>query len=168
VSYVPWGVEPAPLGRKGVSRLPGRRRHDRRYESRIKLEVPVRVHGQEQDGTVWEELTAIDDASSDGVSFVIRRQLEKGRVLRLVTPFPKSIRKFDESSPAYTIYGLVRKAQERKGEWRIGVQFLGKEPPRGFDERPWAPYLLPWDVEREPPAAASPRPKEPDEDPTHE
>ena len=135
---------------------------------RIELEVPVRVHGHEQDGTVWQELTAIDDASSDGVSFVIRRRLEKGRVLRLVTPFPKSIRKFDESSPAYTIYGLVREALEREGGWRIGVQFLGKKPPRGFDERPWAAYLLPWDPESEPPPAVSPVPIKADEDPTHE
>lgn len=145
--------------------MPDRRTDDRRFESRVKLEIPVRVHGHDQDGTVWQELTSIDDASSDGVSFVVRRQLEKGRILRLVTPFPKSIRRFDESLPAYTIYGLVREAQERHGEWRIGVQFLGKTPPRGFKERPWAPYVLPLDGEGEPPAAASPPPMEQDEEP---
>jgi len=142
--------------------------HYRRFESRVKLEVPVRVHGQEQDGTIWQELTSIDDASSDGVSFVVRRRLEKGRILRLVTPFPRSIRRFDETSPAYTVYGLVREAQEWDGGWRIGVQFLGKEPPPGFEERPWAPYLLPWDVEGESPAGASSPSKAQDEEPKTE
>ena len=110
------------------------------------IELPIRVKGYWADGTSWEELTAIEDASSLGVSLALQHPAKIGQVVHLVMPLPRTIRQFDFYSPKYEIYGLVRHAGVKDEDWRLGVQFLSKEAPRGFEERPWARYGLPADV----------------------
>jgi hypothetical protein len=117
------------------------------------MELPVRVYAQEADGSDWEELTAIEDASQDGVSFTLQREVERGRVLHLRMPFPASIRQYDKKSAAYVVYCLVRNVAHVGGVWRLGVKFLAKSPPPGYLDRPWAVFALRSEVEepRRPP-----------------
>jgi hypothetical protein len=120
----------------------GKNGRERRREPRTRMEVPVRVYAQEADGSDWEELTAVEDASQDGASLTLRREIERGRVLHLRMPLPKSIRQYDREQPAYAIYCLVRDVRLAEGVWRLGVKFLSKSPPPGYLDRPWAVFAL--------------------------
>ncbi len=106
------------------------------------MEIPVRVYAQEADGSDWEELTAVEDASQDGASLTLQRGIERGRILHLRMPLPKSIRQYDREQPAYAIYCLVRDVKRVDGVWRLGVKFLARSPPPGFLDRPWAVFAL--------------------------
>ena len=121
---------------------------ERRREKRIQPGVPVRVTGHEKDGTCWEELTEVLDASKGGVCFQVQHEVGVGQVLYLVAPFPPELRGFDDKSAAYKVYALVRHATENNGEWRVGLRSLGKVAPKGYDERPWTRYRLPSDAPR--------------------
>jgi hypothetical protein len=133
--------------------------HDRRREARVDLEIPVRVQGYWADGTSWEELTAIDNASSLGVSLVLEHSVEVGQVLHLVMPFPTTIRQFDFVDPKYRIYGLVRHTEDENQDRRLGVQFLSKTPPRGYERKPWTRYALPEGASQEGEEEAAPPPR---------
>jgi hypothetical protein len=117
-------------------------RRERRREPRARMEIPVRVYAQEADGSDWEELTAVEDASQDGASLTLLREIERGRILHLRMPLPKSIRQYDREQPAYAIYCLVRDVKRVDGVWRLGVKFLAKSPPPGYLDRPWAVFAL--------------------------
>jgi hypothetical protein len=121
---------------------------DRRREERIALDIPVRVTGYERDGTSWEELTEVLDASRGGVLLVLQHEVGVGQVLRVVGPFPAEVRRFDSEAPAYEVYALVRHASQCDGQWRLGMRILGKVAPKGYEKRPWTRYRLPSDTPR--------------------
>lgn len=133
------------------------------------LKIPVKVRGYNSDGTTWEEATTTEDASPGGVRFLVRRPLVRGQVLHLTLPLPKSLRQYDFMQPAYLVYGIVRDVEDEGAQCRAGVMFFGKDPPRGFEERPGALYLMPSDVEAPAaprrPAVSEPEP-EPETDPS--
>ncbi len=56
----------------------------------------------------------------------------------------------------YRVYALVRHTSGAAGDYRVGVLFLGKSPPKGHDENPGSLYLLPTDP---PPASKEERRK---------
>jgi PilZ domain-containing protein len=124
---------------------------ERRHNARIGLTLPVRVqgHGAGQD---WTEMSSVKDASPGGVAFILRRSVARGEVLLLSLPLPKRFRSFDTTEASYRVYALVRDVHSEGGGTRVGVMFLGKHPPRGFDRTQGGRYLLPED---EPPAAAA-------------
>ena len=73
------------------------------------------------------------------------RNVELGQVLLLSMNLPKRLRQYDLNDASYRVYSLVR-GISRKGEQnRVGVMFFGKFPPRGFNEKPGARFLLPSD-----------------------
>lgn len=111
------------------------------------LTLPVQVHGTESDGRSWEEMTSTDDASFGGASFALRRPLAVGRAVRLLLPLPKRFRRYDVVESTYHVFGLVRDVTAGKpgGPSRVGVMFLGKTAPRGYDKNPGGLYLLPSD-----------------------
>jgi hypothetical protein len=117
------------------------------------LALPMRVQGFNADGSTWEEDTTSDDISEGGCSFPVSRKVELGQVLLLVLPLPKRLRQYDANEASYRVYALVRGLVYGIGRARVGVMFFGKFPPRGFEEKPAARYLLPSDP---PPLAARP------------
>lgn len=117
---------------------------DRRKEMRMGLNLPVRARGFAA-GADWEEMTTSDDASFGGASFVLKRSVMAGHVLHLDVPLPKSFRQYALSEPSYRVYALVRTAAPVPEGTRVGVMFIGKNPPRDFEKNPGGRYLLPSD-----------------------
>jgi len=150
--------------------------NERRRESRLQLNLPVRVRGFESDGTSWEAVTATEDCSAAGAAFTLVQAVRTGQVLQLALPLPRSLRQHDHFEASYRVYALVRHVDRGEQVSRIGVMFYGKAPPRGFDKNPAARFLLPSDVPSPIPdpatadEAVAPRPPpapepEPDPDP---
>jgi hypothetical protein len=118
---------------------------ERRKTARVGLAIPVRVLGFLGDGATWEELTTTMDVSQGGACLPLSHEVELGQVLLLSLPMPKRLRQFDLNDASYRVYTLVRGVRRRADQPRVGVMFFGKYPPRGFQERPAARYLLPSD-----------------------
>lgn len=110
------------------------------------LSVPVRVLGHDPDGTPWEEMSSTDDASYGGASFSLRHPHGVGQVLLLSSPIPRNFRRYDLAETSYRTYALVRNTRTGSdGERVVGVLFLGRVPPKGFDARPGGRFRLPDD-----------------------
>jgi hypothetical protein len=118
---------------------------ERRKNPRLGLAIPLRVQGFLADGTTWEEITTTVDVSTGGACFPLSHDSELGQVLLLSLALPKRLRQYDLNDASYYVYSLVRGVRRRADQPRVGVMFFGKYPPRGFQERPAARYLLPSD-----------------------
>src|SRR5687768_10898244 len=102
----------------------------------MRLGVPVRVQGHELDGTPWNEMTLTENADYSGAAFVIKHPVEIGHALLLRLPLPKTFRTYDLTSASYTVYALVRNVTPIDTGYRVGVMFLGRNPPRGYAQDP--------------------------------
>jgi hypothetical protein len=111
----------------------------------MSIVVPVLAKGYSEDGTAWEEMSTLADASADGASFVLRRAVSPGQVLHLSLPLPKSFRQYDLTEMSYHVWALIRNVAAGEGSRRVGVYFLGRKPPRDFEKNPGGRYLLPSD-----------------------
>lgn len=118
---------------------------ERRNEPRMALVLPVRVQGNAEGGAAWDEMSATDDASFGGASFALDHPVEQGHVLALSLPMPRRFRRYDLSEPRYQVYALVRDVLPMGKTRRVGVMFLGKNPPKGWEQNPGGRYLLPSD-----------------------
>lgn len=118
---------------------------ERRKSPRLGLAIPVRVQGFRVDGGTWDEMTTTLDVSSAGGCFPLFHPVELGEVLFLTLPLPTRLREYDLADSTYRVYTLVRGVRRRSEQPRVGVLFFGKQPPRGFHERPGIRYLLPGD-----------------------
>ncbi len=116
-----------------------------RRTERYMLALETRVRGFESSGRGWTEDTITDSVSAYGVSFPLNHRVERGLVLHLDLPLPRGYRDYDRTAASYAVYTLVRNTVTLGEVLRVGVMFLGKEPPRGYDNRPAALYLLPSD-----------------------
>jgi hypothetical protein len=90
-------------------------------------------------------MTTSDDASHGGCSFHLKARVEAGNIVKLDLPLPKPFRRYDIAEASYTVYALVRKVVAGEGDTRVGVMFLGKKPPKGFEKNPGGYFLLPTD-----------------------
>jgi hypothetical protein len=129
----------------------------------MELGLPVRVVGYEPDGSHWEEMTETADTSYGGASFNLKHRIALGQVLLLALPLPKRLRQYNHNDATYRVYTLVRGVTHGPDQARVGVMFLGKYPPRGFEKAPGGRYLLPTDSPENPeptpvPAAATAAP----------
>ena len=110
------------------------------------MKIPVRVQGRESDGNTWEEMSFCEDASPGGVGLLLKRSVVLGQVLHLSLPLPQRFRQYDLTDPSYRTYTLVRNVRPGPdGSLRVGVVFLGKNPPRGAHALPGELYLMPGD-----------------------
>jgi hypothetical protein len=127
---------------------------ERRKNPRLGLAIPLRVQGFRADGTTWEEITTTLDVSAGGACFPLGQEADLGQVFLLLLALPKRLRQFDYDEESYRVYSIVRGVRRVTDPPRIGVMFFGQHPPRGFQERPAARYLLPTD-----PLAGAPAPQ---------
>jgi hypothetical protein len=110
------------------------------------MKLPVRVQGRESDGTAWEEMSSSEDGSAAGLGLLLKRSVVLGQVLHFSLPLPQRFRQYDLTDSTYRTYALVRNVRPAPGGGvRIGVVFLGKNPPRGAHALPGELYLLPGD-----------------------
>ncbi len=119
---------------------------ERRKDPRLGMSVPVRVQGYDPDGREWQEMTATDDASYGGASFALKHAHSLGQVVLLSLPLPRNFRRYSLAETSYRTYALIRgvRGSGREGA-RVGVMFLGRTPPRGFQDNPGGRYFLPGD-----------------------
>lgn len=119
---------------------------ERRRDPRLDMNVTVRVNGHEPDGTPWEEMTTSDDISYGGASFALRHPHGVGQVLLLSAPLPRHFRRYDLAETSYKSYALIRNSRTLEDGGRVvGVMFLGRVPPKGFEQKPGGRYRLPTD-----------------------
>lgn len=110
------------------------------------MTIAVHVQGFLVGGATWDEVTQTDDVSVGGASVIIKHNVELGQVLHLTLAMPKTLRQHDLSEATYRVYSLVRGITRRDEDSRVGLMFFGQFPPRGFQDRPWARFLLPSDT----------------------
>jgi hypothetical protein len=127
---------------------------ERRRQPRLALTMPVRVAGFGADGHPWTEMSTLKDATASGAAFHLKHPVIRGHVLHLSLPLPKRFRSYDLGEASYHVYSLVRSTRPEPPGQRVGVMFLGRHPPRGFDKEPDGIYLLPNDA---PPSRARER-----------
>jgi hypothetical protein len=110
------------------------------------MNVTVRVLGHDTDGTPWEEMATSDDISYGGASFLLRHPHGVGQVLLLSAPLPRNFRRYDLAETSYKSYALIRNSRTTpSGGNVVGVMFLGRVPPKGFETKPGGRYRLPTD-----------------------
>jgi PilZ domain len=124
----------------------------RRLRERIKLTLPVRVHGRETAEHEWMEMSRLIDVTPFGASFALTHPTESGRLLHLTMPLPRQLRCFDHIEDQYRVWALVRRISapppelwQRGGEqsrFEIGVAFTGKHPPPSYQQDPATRYQI--------------------------
>ena len=125
--------------------MPGQEKSNRVRE-RLELKLPIRVRCRETLDFEWTEITRLIDVTPFGAGFTLKRPVEKGRLLHLTIPMPRQLRVFDHVEDQYRVWALVRRirsipAPDKNGTlFEIGVAFIGKRPPRSYDEDPSRRY----------------------------
>jgi hypothetical protein len=120
--------------------------NDRRKQARMGVSLAVRIQGHASDGSTWGEMSTTNDASQGGASFALQHAVQIGHVLHLSLPLPKRLRHYDLVESSYRVWALVRDVTVVPQGQRVGVMFLGKQPPRGFEQNPSGRYLMPQDA----------------------
>src|SRR5882672_1138369 len=120
----------------------------RRLRERFELALPVRVHCRESLDHEWIEMSRLVDVTPFGARLRLKRPTETGRLLLLTLPMPRPLRCFDHVEDQYRVWSLVRNvklldpASQKGALVEIGVAFVGKRPPRSFEEDPTRRYEI--------------------------
>jgi hypothetical protein len=123
-------------------------RNWKRTRERLELKLPVRVHCRETTEFEWTEITRLIDVTPFGCGFTLKRPIEKGRLLHMTIPMPRQLRVFDHVEDQYKVWALVRHvkpAMPPGGKtlmFEVGVAFIGKRPPRSYEEDPAKRYEI--------------------------
>jgi len=118
----------------------------KRIRQRLELRLPVRVHCQEAADVAWTEITRLLDVTPFGAGFVLKRPIEKGRLVHMTIPMPRQLRVFDHVEDQYRVWALVRhvkSATPSEGDpplFEVGVAFIGKHPPKSYSQNPSKRY----------------------------
>jgi hypothetical protein len=81
-----------------------------------------------------------------GAGFTLKRPVEKGRLLHMTIPMPRQLRVFDHVEDQYRVWALVRRIKAIESPdpshalFEIGVAFIGKRPPRSYEDDPSQRY----------------------------
>lgn len=118
-------------------------RESTRRRARLPLNLPIRVFCRESPEYRWTERSRLVDVSHLGAGFTLTRPVEVGRLILLTIPLPLQLRCFDHAEPMYSVWSLVRHASaisraqhQESALFRVGVGFIGKQPPRGYEVDP--------------------------------
>ena len=118
-----------------------------RRRTRLPLKLPIRVVCRETAEYEWTEKSRLIDVNQFGAGFLLTRPVEVGRLIQLIIPLPIQLRCFDHTEPLYSVWSLVRHAfaipraeHQQTGLFRVGVGFVGKHPPRGYEQNPTLRY----------------------------
>ena len=116
----------------------------KRIRERLELKLPVRVRCRETPEIEWTEVTRLVDVSPFGARFTLKHPVEKGRLLHMTIPMPRQLRVFDHVEDQYRVWALVRFVKSsttaESSVFEIGVAFIGKHPPRSYEEDPAKRY----------------------------
>jgi hypothetical protein len=115
---------------------------------RYALALPVRVHCRESLDHEWNEVSRLVDVTPFGARLRLKRPTEPGRLLHLTLPMPRPLRVFDHVEDQYRVWSLVRNLKlldpgaAAGALVEVGVAFVGKWPPRGFETDPARRYEI--------------------------
>lgn len=121
-------------------------RNWKRSRERLELKLPVRVHCRETSELEWTEITRLIDVTPFGAGFTLKRPIEKGRLLHMTIPMPRQLRVFDHVEDQYKVWALVRHVKpitppgSKTLLFEVGVAFIGKRPPKSYEEDPSKRY----------------------------
>ena len=127
--------------------MPEQRKFNRIRE-RLELKLPVRVRCREAEDFEWVEITRLIDVTPFGAGFTLKHPVKKGRLLHMTIPMPRQLRVFDHVEDQYRVWALVRyvKTMPTTGSeapvFEVGVAFIGKHPPRSYEENPSRRYEI--------------------------
>ena len=119
-----------------------------RLRERLKLKLPLLVWCREDAEQTWEDTTHLLEATTCGGGFNLIRPVEPGRLLLLTMAMPHHLRSFDHVAPQYRVWSLVRHISvlppdaEGITRFAFGVAFIGKHPPRSYEQDPTTSYGL--------------------------
>jgi hypothetical protein len=123
-------------------------RNWKRIRERLELTLPVRVRCREAADLDWTEITRLIDVTPFGAGFTLKRPIEKGRLLHMTIPMPRQLRVFDHVEDQYKVWALVRYVKptttpdSKTTIFEVGVAFIGKQPPRSYEEDPAKRYEI--------------------------
>lgn len=116
---------------------------NRRRCARMKMSLPARVTGYDQQNGKWNEMTETIDVSRTGVKVRLRKKVKHGMVLHVTLPLPSKLRSHAFSESTYSVYTFVRRIEpSRQGVRAIGLEFVGENPPPGYLEKPWTVFRV--------------------------
>ncbi len=134
--------------RFSVPRKMSNQKPEKRIRERLELMLPVRVHCRETPDFEWIEITRLVDVTPFGAGFTLKHPIEKGRLLHMTIPMPRQLRVFDHVEDQYKVWALVRYANSLPGaddkapSFGVGVAFVGKYPPKSYEENPAKRYEI--------------------------
>ena len=112
------------------------------------MALPARVYGRESGNREWTEMTRLVDVTPFGARFTLMRPFDIGRLLQLTLAMPRSLRLFDHVEDQYRVWSIVRNArllEQKKPKdslLEVGVAFIGKRPPKSYEENPARRYEI--------------------------
>src|SRR5262245_31548753 len=107
---------------------------EKRLRTRLRVSMPIQVTGRSPDGEKFGEICQTLDAPAFGLAFTIQSDVEGGTVLYLSMRMPRKLRLYDLAKDIYQIYAQVQHVNEvAEGVYEIGVSFLGKTAPPGYE-----------------------------------
>lgn len=116
----------------------------KRIRERLELKLPVRVRCRETLEIEWTEVTRLIDVSPFGARFSLKHPVERGRLIHMTIPMPRQLRVFDHVEDQYRVWALVRyvnsTTEAKSSVFEVGVAFIGKHPPRSYEEDPAKRY----------------------------
>ena len=110
--------------------------------------MPARIYGRESGNREWTEMTHLVDVTPFGARFRLMRPFDIGRLLQLTLAMPRSLRVFDHVEDQYRVWSIVRNArllEQKKPKdslLEVGVAFIGKRPPKSYEENPARRYEI--------------------------
>lgn len=112
------------------------------------MAMPARIYGRESGNREWTEMTRLVDVTPFGARFRLMRPFDIGRLLQLTLAMPRSLRVFDHVEDQYRVWSIVRNArllEQKKPKdslLEVGVAFIGKRPPKSYEENPARRYEI--------------------------
>ena len=105
------------------------------------------VNFQTSPDHTWKEVTKALNVSKSGASFLLTHPCEVGRLASLVISMPIKCRVYDYDEEYYSVVGLIQYCQKvtpSKGKtlYSVGVAFVGKDLPAGYDLNPTQNYHI--------------------------
>ena len=114
---------------------------NRRRNQRSSSSLPVKIGGTGRNFEKWVEESESLDVSKTGVSFSLKRRVRSGNILKISLPLPEKFRPQGYTKTTFNSYALVRRVDPpSKGMRTVAVEFIGNQPPPGYEERPWAVF----------------------------